>query len=100
TYGNKFIRISSGTPLDTGGSDTHTHSLSGHTHTVTVAHSGWSYTSHSGAKDILMTMDADPNQDYMTDADRTFTSSAPSTDTTGSANNIPVYVQLRMYKKD
>jgi len=105
TYGNKFIRISSGTPLDTGGSDSHDHGGSTGGHALTVgeipSHRHGGVPGDSGNA-------ANPGGGHV--AEHPPSASCAYTDYAGggqahshtlaSANNIPVYVQLRMYKKD
>ena len=107
TYTDNFIRISSGTPLTTGGSDTHTHSAGSfasapHTHGYTVPYTGYaSVNSSAGAGGL--TSSASSSNDYKVSADRSLTTSADSgaaiTGVSASANNVPVYVQMKMYSK-
>lgn len=93
TYSNKFIRISTGTPLSTGGSDTHTTP----SHTLTVAempaHSG-----HAGQPTVSL-----GGAQYFAAGGVWFTDSSTGGGgghTHDAADNVPAYVTLKMYKKD
>lgn len=121
-YDNKFIRISSGVPLTAGGADTHSHTLvianlpshnhgltgatianeSAHTHSVTmtlIASGGsgaqvWQYTDLSNP--ISKSTNAGTAHTH------TFSG---NTDATGSGtsitgDNVPAYVQMRIFKKN
>jgi hypothetical protein len=98
TYDNKFIRISSGTALTSGGSDTHDHGgvtgshvltideIPAHTHSVTLL-SGGSGTGNGGFSNTS------------TGSTGSAGSGGGHTHTVASANNIPAYIQLKMYQK-
>lgn len=99
TYTENFIRISSGTPLNTGGANTHSHGgvtgahqlsiaeMPAHTHSYTLnvapgaGDSGGSLSTNSSANT------------GSTGGDGTHTH------TVASDNNIPVYVQMKIYSK-
>jgi len=119
TYGNKFIRISSGTPLDTGGSDSHDHGGSTGSHQLTESelpkhrHKCGSlknasneyyfcdlhgYSNEGTGKCMQVT--ATDNTDRIACYTSYIGSDQGHSHTLASANNVPVYVQLRMYKKD
>ena len=96
TYEDKFIRISSGTPLDTGGANTHTHaagsySAGAHTHTMTVSTVSATITAGEGDAN-----QATPSHTH------TVTAGAGGggaiSGTSASANNIPAYVQIRIWR--
>ena len=106
TYNNKFIRISSGTPLTTGGADTHTHgagSYAGPSHTHTITLTGYS-TSNSGqgaeVGRISGSVDGHVHgilgSTISTNSDGTGT----VTGTSASGDNVPAYIQLRIFQKD
>ncbi len=96
SYENKFIRITSGTPLDTGGSDTHTHGVGSyagpsHTHYVTFSES-----MASGNITTVYLIRGSNGQQRNTSASGT----GAVTGTSASANNVPAYIELRMFQKD
>jgi len=107
TYNNKFIRISSGTPLQTGGSDTHKHEAGSY---------AYPNHKHDFARDTSKTSDGTwrafvtsgyvwgtDGQDYSGYAlyDETETDGGGSiTGESAEASNVPVYVQVRIFKKD
>ena len=112
TYENKFIRISSGTPLETGGSDTHSHgagsyALPQHIHTI-LANNKYSYSySASGTYNGRLGIHVGDAGIYETtryfissDISTTSAGGGNVTGTSASAENIPAYVQVRVYKKD
>jgi len=95
TYDNNFIRISSGTPLTSGGADTHTHAAGSyagpsHTHTTSIVSGG---TEEAAAGSGLL--------GNLGEHEHTISASGTGavTGTSASANNIPVYIQLKMYSK-
>lgn len=100
TYTDNFIRISSGTPLTTGGADTHNHGgatgsytlgiadIPAHTHTYD-AMSGGSGTGNGGNSNML----ANGSTSGSTGG------GGGHSHTVASANNVPVYVQMKMYSK-
>lgn len=96
TYENKFIRISSGTPLATGGVDTHTHtagsfSASAHTHTATVSTAtGTAYSGDSGTSVLTHTHTVTLGTG----------GGGAVSGTAASGDNVPAYVQLRIWRKD
>ena len=97
TYTEKFIRISTGTALDTGGADTHTHgagSYAGPSHTHTGTTDG---ASAGGAGSLTINT-------LLTQHVHTFTTASGGTGavtgTSASGDNVPAYIQLKMWQKD
>lgn len=100
TYDGKFIRIGAGTALDTGGADTHTtpsHTLltaemPAHTHPIDESKRG----GYAALNEFytVATGGGSPT---------TFNSDSTGGDgghTHGAADNVPAYVQVKMYSKD
>lgn len=106
TYDNKFIRISSGTALSTGGSDTHDHGGVTGSHILTTSeipsHSHTFTTQEGYAGGGSNYPSGRPN----TSSPETLQSTSSvgggggHTHTVSSANNVPVYVQVKCYKRD
>lgn len=104
TYTDHFIRISSSTPLTTGGANTHTHGAGSyahsHTHSTTVLNTGWGAGGGVDGSGLLATKTANV---FGSTGSQAFTSGAPSSDavtgTSASSDNVPVYVQMKMYSK-
>lgn len=122
TYNNKFIRISSGTPLNTGGSDTHSHTLAvenlpshthgagslatssagSHTHTIQT----YKGTAGESSKKVQGETSTDTEATPSTNSAGAHTHSITgSTEATGSGqaftgDNVPAYVQVRIFEKD
>lgn len=108
TYNNNFIRISSGVPLTAGGADTHSHGGATASTTLTAAQSGLPAHTHTYNKAVNTTGDADGADGWrgntsLTSATTGSTggSSASSghTHDISSDNNVPVYIQMKMYSK-
>jgi len=125
TYNNSFIRISSGTPLTTGGADTHSHGAGGYTgpsHTHGPgSYAGPSHTHGAGGYAVAPTttngggccaggLSNPPATTPVSGTSAaggtgaiTGTSAADGSQavagTSAVANNIPVYVQVKIYKK-
>jgi len=125
TYNDKFIRISSGTPLTTGGADTHTHgagSYTGPSHAHgTGSYAGPSHDHGAGSYCVNPTTTHGggccggglSNPPACTPVSGTsgsggtgaITGSSGSAGadaiagTSASANNVPAYVQVKIYKK-
>jgi hypothetical protein len=102
TYGNKFIRISTDTPLQTGGGDTHIHSTGSHTLTTDEipAHSHTVATSANYAQGTERL-----TKNGTSALDNTSTSSvgggaSHNHGNTNAGSNVPAYVKTRMYMKD
>lgn len=103
TYNNNFIRISSGTPLTTGGADTHTHTgtsgstvldttqIPAHTHQTTSGQAGGG--SHTGSQAWTSGIATYGNDSGSTGG------GLGHTHTISSDSNVPVYVQMKMYSK-
>lgn len=110
TYDSTFIRISSGTPLTTGGSNTHDHGavtgdttlsaaqsgLPAHTHTGTTRTSRGT---NSGAEDYWTTNPAGSSGSQNTGSTGGSAASSSHNHSIASANNIPAYVQMKIYSK-
>ena len=104
TYNGKFVRISSGTALTTGGTDTHNHGGSSGAYTLQIA----DMPSHTHSVTAYQVSGANGSNWGHTE-----TVTNPNSLTTGSAggggshshsittaDNIPAYVQVKCYKKD
>ena len=133
TYNDKFIRISTGTALDAGGADTHTHgvgSYAGPSHTHGVgSYAADSHTltesempAHTHTMPITGSGDLGTQTiEGLVDSGTTLTSSSTGgggghthtvsgtsasdgtgaiTGTSASADNVPAYIQLKVFKKD
>lgn len=102
TYNNKFIRISSGTALDTGGTDTHNHGGATASHTLSSAE----IPAHTHSVDIIAGGKgyggASRPDGYNDSASTTGSTGGGGghTHTVASANNIPAYVQIKIFQKD
>jgi len=91
TYSNKFMRINA-TPLTTGGADTHVHAGPSHTHSVpALSISAPSQASGGSGPYCFAASSASTG---------TGTTGAEGTGNTGSADNIPAYVQVVIFQKD
>lgn len=111
TYTDNFIRISSGTPLTTGGTDTHDHGAATGSTTLTAAQSGLPAHTHtvpargnSSVGTVARAMEPDTDNanganTLTTDSTGGSAASSGHTHTVSSANNVPVYVQMKMYSK-
>lgn len=96
TYDAHFIRIDDGTPLTTGGTNTHTHaagSYAGPSHTHTFTTGGVSF--GGGGSLTAGALDTAHTHSGTTDAGGT----GAVTGTSASGDNVPVYVQMKMYSK-
>jgi hypothetical protein len=110
TYADKFIRISSGTPLTTGGSDTHTHGAGSyasqnHSHTIPASTTYSSVVSKASTGDGRLGIkwgsgNYEINRRYINSDITTSTEGAAITGTSASANNIPAYVCVKVYSKN
>jgi len=95
TYSDKFIRISTGTALDTGGADTHSHTLgetnlAAHTHTITEeVHRGSGHGTGFGWSD----------DDYTGPAEAK-TSASTGSGTAFTGDNVPAYIQIKAYQRN
>ena len=109
TYTENFIRISSGTPLSTGGSNTHDHGAATGSTTLTAAQSGLPAHTHTltlSQNNNGGTSGYAVNSQALVSAANETTSSTGGTDASSghthsvaSANNVPVYVQMKIYSK-
>jgi hypothetical protein len=110
TYDNKFIRIGDDTPLTTtGGSDTHDHGAATGSTTLSAAQSGLPSHTHTiqasdtsgGASTIPQKPTSQANNATITtEAAGGSAASSGHTHSIASADNVPAYIQTRMYKKD
>lgn len=103
TYTGKFIRISSSTALDTGGSDSHDHGavtgshvlteseIPAHTHTVGIVNN------NDGGNDGIQRANVANNA---TQATSSYGGGGGHTHTIATANNVPAYVQMKAYQRD
>ena len=96
TYNNKFIRISSSTPLSTGGVDSHSHTAGSyigpsHNHTTTIIDGG---NEQASAGDGLLGNYGEHEHTISSNGN------AAITGVSATSNNVPAYIQIKMYKKD
>lgn len=105
TYDDKFIRLSKDTPLDTGGANTHDHGAATGSHTLTSAE----VPSHSHTFAVNQAAGGGSNTSVYNNvgASETGTLSTSSsgsggghTHTVASADNVPAYIQLKIYSKN
>jgi len=99
TYNNAFIRMSSGTALSTGGTNTHDHGGVTGGHALTIgempAHTHtYSYDISPGAGNS-----GGSTSTVSTGTTGSTGSGNAHTHTIASANNIPAYVQMKMYQR-
>lgn len=92
TYASKYIRVGA-TGLATGGNSTHTHTGPSHTHSVSGTTAASSDTNGAGGTGIS----SNPTSHTHTYSS---TTGAEGTGNTGSANNDPLYIDLRLWQKD
>jgi len=104
TYNGKFIRISTGAALSTGGADTHIHgagSFAGpsHTHGAGTLYFACPVSLAGGCCGGGPA--ATPGQNETLDGGATAADGTGAiTGSSASGDNVPVYVQMKMYKKD
>lgn len=96
TYASRYVRVGTGT---VGGAATHTHTGPSHSHTVSLQNYGFDYSSPSingyiAAAQYVTTWHG---AGKITSPPVT---TAGGTGNTGSASNNPLYVDVRMYKKN
>lgn len=95
TYSGYFIRISSGTALNTGGADTHTHGAGSYSmpaHSHGGATGGVSF--GGGGSLTAGVLDTAHTHSISTESATTITG------TSAAGDNVPVYVQCKLYKRD
>lgn len=110
TYEDKFIRVTSGTPTTTGGADTHTHAAgtyAGSAHTHGAGSYAVSGTTSQRTNDAAGT--PDENQAVGTHT-HTFAASVTGSSasdgggaisgTSASGDNVPAYVEMRLFQRD
>lgn len=102
TYNGRYVRVSSGTALETGGNATHTHGVGSyasqnHTHTVPATDTDWGSVSENYGRLGV----AAPEGTRAATNNKSVSSSgaAAITGTSASANNDPLYVDVKMYSK-
>jgi hypothetical protein len=107
TYDNRFIRISSGTALVTAGSDTHDHAAG--TYSVSSHVHGLSGGGNTGTESGTLTAqigDGDSttfpglNHTHPMGSGSTQGATAGITGTSATGNNVPAYVQVKVYKRN
>lgn len=102
TYNDKFIRISSSTALSTGGSNTHDHGAATGSHTLTTdeipahSHSETYYNNADGGTAGPAMANSGPTGAF---SDDSVGGGQGHTHTIASADNIPAYVQMKMYQR-
>lgn len=107
TYSNYFIRISSGTPLTTGGTDSHSHGATTGAHILTVSElpnlnfslparnaNGWDL-----AANFVQGSNDSGGSGTITGSTSNGGAGSHS-HTVATDSNIPVYVQMKMYSKN
>lgn len=101
TYDNKFIRISTGTALETGGLDTHDHGGTAGNTTLTVAQIP-AHTHTYNPRSNLPGSGPGAGETQATPSENTGSTGGGSSHThiVTSADNIPAYIQVKMYTKD
>lgn len=104
TYDNKFIRIGDDTPLTTtGGADTHDHGAATGSHILTIAempaHTHKTDAGQNGGGAEMGSQRWTSGVDDGTSSDSTG-GGGGHTHTVSSVDNIPAYIQTRLYKKD
>ncbi len=110
TYDNTFLRISSGTPLTAGGSNTHDHGAATGSTTLTAAQSGLPDHTHSvstvnnnsAAGTANAAVEGQSSNDSLTTGSASTGGAAASsghTHSIASADNVPAYIQIKMYSK-
>lgn len=102
TYTDKFIRISSSTPTTTGGTNTHDHGAATGNHALTIAE----MPAHTHT--VPLAGRQDPGS-RISEAGKAYVGRSETSDSTGggsahshtiaTANNIPAYVQVKVYRK-
>lgn len=96
TYDNKFIRITDGTPLTTGGSDTHTHAAGSY---AAPAHDhGGTTGSTAGTLGDVTGGGSDATATHTHTISQQ--AAATITGTSASSSNVPAYIEIRMYTKN
>ncbi len=103
TYDDTFIRIGNGTPLTSGGSDTHDHGaasgsytlleadIPAHTHTIATQ----TTTNSGGSGDIYHSASTTTGNK----ATGSYGGGGSHAHSISSVSNVPAYIELRMYKK-
>jgi len=96
TYNNKFMRVSTGTPFTTGGADTHTHgagSYANPSHNHGGVTGGVSLNT-GGGDNTAGILDTKHTHSVSTQAAATITG------TSASGDNVPAFLEVRLYQKD
>ncbi len=94
TYEDKFMRITSGTPLTAGGADTHTHAAGSYLVDIESFNSGTPSNTSSptgdGGTGVPSTTHTHPVNPPPTSV----------TGTSASGDNVPAYIEVRLFEKD
>lgn len=100
TYTDNFIRISSGTPLTTGGANTHNHGGATASHTLTIAEiPAHTHTYDKNSNVAGSAPGSAETQSHTSTASGSTGGGGGHSHNISSADNVPVYVQMKMYSK-
>ena len=102
TYDGRFMRVSSGTALDTGGADTHTHGVGSykgpsHTHLVSGTTGGQSANQIVECGSCVVVSKAHTHAVSITSGAG---GAGAITGTSAAGDNVPKYINVKTYQKD
>jgi len=109
TYADKFLRVSTGAAKTTGGADTHTHGAATGSTTLSAAQSGLPAHTHTlsgfqngggGGSNANTEAAGSSAGSPATSSTGGSAASSGHTHSISSANNIPAFVQCKLYEKD